>query len=161
MRWRALYARETNPVISLRAEEGIAAIARALPEQKSNATGIRARSDAFYGAWLCGVCLRSGGMFDLSHAQLHAAVLPHVVAYNQAAAPRATTKINQVIGFTDAPWPLRSGQGTGRDYGAARSRDERGGCRPRSGSGALQPLLEPAAARLQTRLIHHVTIAAM
>lgn len=111
----ALYARETNPVISLMAEEGIAAIARALPELKNNATDIRARSDALYGAWLCGICLGSvgmalhhklchtlGGMFDLPHAQLHTAVLPHAVAYNQAATPLAMMKINQAIGSTDA-----------------------------------------------------------
>ncbi|NLS02969.1 maleylacetate reductase [Rhizobium sp. P32RR-XVIII] len=107
----ALYARETNPIISMMAEEGIAAIARALPLIQANPQDTAARADALYGAWLCGVCLGSvgmalhhklchtlGGMFNLPHAPMHTAVLPHVVAYNSKAAPAAMTRISRALG---------------------------------------------------------------
>jgi maleylacetate reductase len=54
----ALYARDRNPVVSLMAEEGIAALARALPRITRSRGDREARSEALYGAWLCGVCLR-------------------------------------------------------------------------------------------------------
>lgn len=110
----ALYARETNPVTCLMAEEGISAIAGGLPVLQQDATSVSARSDVLYGAWLCGVCLGSvgmalhhklchtlGGMFDLPHAQLHTAVLPHVVAYNRAATPDAMARVNRALGSTE------------------------------------------------------------
>jgi maleylacetate reductase len=46
----ALYARDRNPVISLMAEEGIAALARALPRITENPQDREARSEALYGA---------------------------------------------------------------------------------------------------------------
>src|SRR6266536_213193 len=56
---QALYAKDRNPVVSLMAEEGIAALARALPGIAENPRDRQARSDALYGAWLCGTCLGS------------------------------------------------------------------------------------------------------
>ena len=86
----ALYAKDANPLISMLAEQGIAAIARALPRIIKNPDDREARSDALYGAWACGVCLGAvgmsihhklchtlGGSFSLPHAQTHTAVLPH------------------------------------------------------------------------------------
>ena len=52
-----LYAVDANPVISLMAQEGIAALGRALPVIKANPGDVAARSDALYGAWLCGTVL--------------------------------------------------------------------------------------------------------
>src|ERR1019366_9277121 len=46
-----LYAKDGNPVMDLMAEEGIRAIAAALPILKRNLRDIDARSDALYGAW--------------------------------------------------------------------------------------------------------------
>jgi maleylacetate reductase len=123
----ALYARETNPIISLMAEEGISAIARALPRIKENPQDKVARADALYGAWLCGVCLGSvgmalhhklchtlGGMFNLPHAPMHTAVLPHAVAYNAASAPEAMARVAKALGAQDAAtglFDLASGLG--------------------------------------------------
>lgn len=111
----ALYAREANPIISLMAEEGITAIARALPLIKKDPQDKTARADALYGAWLCGVCLGSvgmalhhklchtlGGMFNLPHAPMHTAVLPHAVAYNTVAAPDAMARVSKALGVRDA-----------------------------------------------------------
>jgi maleylacetate reductase len=111
----ALYAREANPIISLMAEQGISAIARALPAIHANPADKDARAEALYGAWLCGVCLGSvgmalhhklchtlGGMFNLPHAQLHTAVLPHAVAYNAKAVPGAMARLRRAMGVDDA-----------------------------------------------------------
>jgi alcohol dehydrogenase class IV len=110
----ALYARDTNPVISLMAEEGIRALARALPAIIAKPDDRDVRSDALYGAWLCGVCLGTvgmalhhklchtlGGTFDLPHAETHTIVLPHALAYNAPAAPEAAARVARAIGAKD------------------------------------------------------------
>ncbi|CAI8904994.1 maleylacetate reductase [Pseudomonas sp. IT-P218] len=112
----ALYAKDANPLISMLAEQGIAAIARALPRIIKNPDDRDARSDALFGAWACGVCLGSvgmsihhklchtlGGSFNLPHAQTHTAVLPHAVAYNFDAAPEAMSRIAAALGVDNAP----------------------------------------------------------
>ncbi|MEL7895659.1 maleylacetate reductase [Vreelandella neptunia] len=111
----ALYARDCNPVIALMAEEGIAALARSLPVIASDPTHAEARSDALYGAWLCGTCLGSvgmslhhklchtlGGSFNLPHAETHTIVLPHALAYNAPAVPGAMARIRRALGCDDA-----------------------------------------------------------
>jgi maleylacetate reductase len=111
----ALYAEEANPVISILAEAGIAALAQALPRIVANPQDRAARSDALYGAWACGTCLGAvgmalhhklchvlGGTFDLPHAETHTVVLPHAVAYNAAAVPEAMARVARSIG-TAAP----------------------------------------------------------
>jgi maleylacetate reductase len=111
----ALYARDTNPVTSLMAEEGIRALARALPAIAAKGDDREARTEALYGAWLCGVCLGTvgmalhhklchtlGGTFDLPHAETHTIVLPHALAYNAPAVPDAMARISRAIGAADA-----------------------------------------------------------
>lgn len=111
----ALYAEEANPVISMLAETGIAALARALPRIAADPREREARSDALYGAWTCGTCLGSvgmalhhklchvlGGTFDLPHAETHTVVLPHAVAYNAPAAPEAMARAAAALGVPDA-----------------------------------------------------------
>jgi alcohol dehydrogenase class IV len=111
-----LYASDANPVIDLMAEEGIAAIARALPRIRARPTNAEARSVALYGAWLCGsvlghvamalhhkLCHTLGGSFDLPHAETHTVVLPHALAYNAAAAPEAMRRIARALGAASAP----------------------------------------------------------
>jgi alcohol dehydrogenase class IV len=110
----ALYSHEGNPIISLMAEEGIRAMASALPRVMTSLSDIDARSDALYGAWLCGVVLGSAGMalhhklchvlggsFNLPHAETHSIVLPHAVRYN-ATASEAMKRIERAIGAADA-----------------------------------------------------------
>ncbi len=105
-----LYAVDSNPIMDLMAKEGIAAMGRALPAIKKEATDIAARSDALYGAWLCGtvlgnvgmalhhkLCHTLGGSFNLPHAETHTIVLPHALAYNAAAAPQAMQAIAQAL----------------------------------------------------------------
>lgn len=105
-----LYAVDSNPIMDLMAKEGIAAMGRALPAIKKEATDMTARSDALYGAWLCGtvlgnvgmalhhkLCHTLGGSFNLPHAETHTIVLPHALAYNAAAAPQAMQAIAQAL----------------------------------------------------------------
>jgi maleylacetate reductase len=111
----ALYAEDTNPIISSFAEQSIKALASALPKITITPSNHAARSDALFGAWLAGVCLGSvgmslhhklchtlGGTFDLPHADTHAVVLPHVVAYNASAVPDAMDRIARALDDSDA-----------------------------------------------------------
>lgn len=112
----ALYAKDANPLISLLAEQGIAAIGRALPRIYVNPEDREARSDALFGAWACGTCLGAvgmsihhklchtlGGSFNLPHAETHTVVLPHAAAYNAGAAPEAMARIARALNVNNAP----------------------------------------------------------
>lgn len=112
----ALYAKDKNPLISLLAEDGIRAFAKALPILANAPDNLAARSDALYGAWACGTCLAAvgmalhhkichtlGGTFNLPHAETHSVILPHALAYNAAAAPEAMERIARVLGAANAP----------------------------------------------------------
>jgi len=111
-----LYAVDANPVMDLMAEEGIRALGRALPGIRANPGDLQARSDALYGAWLCGIvlgnvgmalhhklCHTLGGSFNLPHAETHTIVLPHALAYNAQAAPEAMKRIARALEGRSAP----------------------------------------------------------
>jgi len=110
----ALYAQSRNPIISLIAAEGIGALARALPRIAETPGDVAARSDAQYGAWLCGTCLGAvgmalhhklchtlGGTFELPHAETHTIILPHALAYNAPAVRDAIKRLRQALGADD------------------------------------------------------------
>jgi alcohol dehydrogenase class IV len=44
------------------------------------------------------LCHTLGGSFDLPHAQTHAVVLPHAVAYNTPAVPEVMARIGRALG---------------------------------------------------------------
>jgi alcohol dehydrogenase class IV len=105
-----LYAVDSNPVMDLMAQEGIAALGRALPLIVKDPKDASARSDALYGAWLCGtvlghvgmalhhkLCHTLGGSFNLPHAETHTIVLPHALAYNALQAPLAMARIEHAL----------------------------------------------------------------
>jgi maleylacetate reductase len=94
-----LYAQDSNPIMSMMAEEGIRAVAEGLPKIRQSPRDLEARSNCLYGAWLCGavlgnvgmalhhkLCHTLGGSFNLSHAETHTIVLPHATAFNAQAA---------------------------------------------------------------------------
>lgn len=114
-----LYAQDGNPVIELIAEDGLRALASALPRLHVDAYDKQARSDALYGAWACGttlgavgmslhhkLCHALGGAFNLPHAETHTVVLPHAMAYNASAAPDAMRRLARALGVSDAPLGL-------------------------------------------------------
>lgn len=115
-----LYAHDGSPIYSLMAEEGIRAIASALPRLYASPADVEARGDALYGAWLCGtvlgnvqmgvhhkICHTLGGTFNLPHAEVHTVILPYALGYNAAHAPHALARVGRAIGAADAIAGLR------------------------------------------------------
>ncbi len=111
-----LYASDGNPIMDIMAQEGIRAIARAIPVLHADKGDIEtARTNALYGAWLCGsvlgnvgmalhhkLCHTLGGAFNLPHAQVHTVILPHALAYNAPATPAAMALIAAALGTESA-----------------------------------------------------------
>ncbi|MFJ2827887.1 maleylacetate reductase [Streptomyces sp. NPDC087263] len=132
----ALYAPDASPLVSLMAEEGVRAMAGALPRVAAAPGDLDARGRALYGAWLCGACLGAttmglhhklchvlGGTFGLPHAETHTVVLPYVLAYNASAAPDAIAALSRALGTDDVPRALHDLAG---DLGAPCSLAELG-----------------------------------
>ncbi len=97
-----LYAPSVSPALAVQAEEGVRALASALPRVVADPSDLEARGDALYGAWLAGwilgtcgmgvhhkVCHTLGGTYDLPHAPSHSAVIAYATQFNQDAAPAA------------------------------------------------------------------------
>jgi alcohol dehydrogenase class IV len=111
----ALYSPEGNPMMDMLAEQGIAAIARALPIIHKDPHNKEARSDALFGAWACGTCLGAvgmslhhklchtlGGSFNMPHAETHTVILPHAVVYNEPGARNAIATVARALGVKNA-----------------------------------------------------------
>ena len=126
-----LYSFDGNPIMDLMAQEGIAALGRALPAIRRDPDDMEARSDALYGAWLCGtvlgnvgmalhhkLCHTLGGSFNLPHAQTHTIVLPHALAYNAAAAPQAMARIAKALGANASTSAAQAAYDLARDNDA-------------------------------------------
>ena len=108
-----MWAPRTDPINQALAGEGIRALSVGLPSIVADPSGLDGREHALYGAYLAAVAFASagsglhhkichvlGGMFDLPHAQTHAVVLPHVLAFNVPSAPAAQQRIATAF---DAP----------------------------------------------------------
>jgi maleylacetate reductase len=115
-----LYAPGASPITSLVAEEGVRALATAMPLVVIDPNDIDARSLALYGAWLAGwtlavagmgihhkICHVVGGNYDLPHAGVHSAVLPYAMAYNAEHAAPALARAQRALTSAgiDAPDP--------------------------------------------------------
>jgi alcohol dehydrogenase class IV len=110
----ALYAHDGNAIISLMAEEGIRALASALPRIVAHPSDIEGRTAALYGSWLAGMTISTTsvalhhklchvlGGFGLPHAETHSIVLPHAMRYNQDAAPEAMARIRKSLAGQEA-----------------------------------------------------------
>jgi maleylacetate reductase len=125
----AIYAPDTSPIIGLMAGEAVRAITSAIRLVVAEPSNIAARSEVLYGAWLSGACLGAttmslhhklchviGGTFNLPHASVHATVLPHVLAYNLPASPRAREILSAAVGSED---PAEAIYQLGRALGVA------------------------------------------
>lgn len=107
----ALYAQDRNPISTSMATQGLQALIGALPILRQDPTNLEARSDALLGAWLCGtvlgtvgmslhhkLCHTLGGSFNLPHAETHAVLLPHSLAYNATAAAKELHPLKDLLG---------------------------------------------------------------
>jgi maleylacetate reductase len=106
-----LYAKDRNPISALQAVEGVRALREALPGIVEHPADLAARAQALYGSWLCGtvlgtvgmalhhkLCHTLGGSFDLPHAETHAVILPHSLAYNEAHALAELAPLKALFG---------------------------------------------------------------
>jgi maleylacetate reductase len=106
-----LYARDRSPLSSLMAVEGLRAFRDALPKVMASPSDLAARGETLYGAWLCGtvlgqvgmalhhkLCHTLGGSFDLPHAETHAVILPHAIAFNAVAVPDLLAPAAELFG---------------------------------------------------------------
>ena len=94
------------------AEEAIRALANGLPEAVARPDDLEARTAALRGAWLAGWALGSttmglqhklahvvAGKYQLPHAGVHSALLPHVAAFNAAAVPVPFARAVRAMGL--------------------------------------------------------------
>jgi maleylacetate reductase len=110
----ALYGASTSPVSALMAEDCIRSLASGLRRVARAPADLEARAEALYGSFLGGAALEGavmglhhklchvlGGTFGLNHAETHAVILPHAIAYNAGAAQAAMTRIARALGAAD------------------------------------------------------------
>lgn len=131
-----MWGPRVDPIDQALAGEGIRALADGLRGVVAEPTGLDGREQTLYGAYLAAVAFASagsgmhhkichvlGGMFNLPHAQTHAVVLPHVLAFNAPSAPEAERRIAAAFGAPTATEGLRALRSTLdapralRDYG--------------------------------------------
>lgn len=106
-----LYARDRSPLSSLMAVEGLRAFRDSLPKVMAEPGDLAGRGETLYAAWLCGtvlgqvgmalhhkLCHTLGGSFDLPHAETHAVILPHALAYNASAVPDLLAPVSELFG---------------------------------------------------------------
>ncbi|MFI2632838.1 maleylacetate reductase [Streptomyces collinus] len=111
----AMWGPRVDPIDRALAGEGIRALAAGLPAVAADPSGLEGREQALYGTYLSAVAFSSagsglhhkichvlGGRYDLPHAQTHAVVLPHVLAFNAPAAPEAERRIAAAFGADSA-----------------------------------------------------------
>ena len=111
----SMWAPRADPINQALAAEGIRALNAGLPLIKDHPENLAGREQALYGAYLSAVAFASagsgmhhkichvlGGSYNLPHAQTHATILPHVLAFNAHAAPDAADRIAAAFGSTDA-----------------------------------------------------------
>jgi maleylacetate reductase len=107
----ALYATDRNPITDQMAELAIAALCESLTRLPAMPLDPEIRMRALFGSWLSATCLAStsmglhhklchalGGLLDLPHAETHAVVLPHAIAYNAPNVQHAVETISRAIG---------------------------------------------------------------
>src|SRR3954452_21836440 len=110
-----MWAPRTDPIDQAIALEGIHAITQGLPQVVVDPRDVAGREHTLYGAYLGAVAFASagsglhhkichvlGGMYNLPHAQTHAVVLPHVLAFNAPRAPEAERRIAEALGTPSA-----------------------------------------------------------
>jgi len=111
----ALYATNRTAQTTAMALDGLRAFVDGLPAVLANPTDLAAREATQRGAWACGtvlgqvgmalhhkLCHTLGGSFDLPHAETHAIVLPHAIAYNARAASAELQPICDLLGGENA-----------------------------------------------------------
>lgn len=108
-------SQKENPFVSAMALEAIRKLSHGLPIIMSEPDNLAARSEVLLGACFAGgaigagtsslhhrLCHTFGGALNTPHAETHAILLPHSVAYNAVATADGTEKIAQAMGVKNA-----------------------------------------------------------
>jgi maleylacetate reductase len=131
----ALWAAGATPLTDIAAAEGLRLLAAGIRASLRSPRDPDARATALTGAWLAGeafaaggalhhkLCHVIGGMLDLPHAELHAALIPYTAAFLLPAAPRAADRIADALDATD---PAAAIVALARDVGTPSSLGELG-----------------------------------
>ena len=111
----AMWGPKTDPILRATAEEGLRQLAAALRALVGDPEDLVAREQALVGVYLAGRAYSQagsgmhhkifpvlGGRFNLPHAPLHTALLPHVTAFNAPFAAEAAARIARAFGDDDA-----------------------------------------------------------
>ncbi|MDE1132391.1 MAG: maleylacetate reductase [Ascidiaceihabitans sp.] len=111
----ALYATDRTTKTTTMAMDGLKSFVDGLPRVLANPSDLAAREVTLRGAWACGtvlgqvgmalhhkLCHTLGGSFGLPHAETHAIVLPHAIAYNAHAASAELQPICNLLGGENA-----------------------------------------------------------
>jgi maleylacetate reductase len=126
----ALWTANATPPTDTAASEGLRLLAAGVRGSLREPRDPEARATALTGAWLAGeafaaggalhhkLCHVLGGMYDLPHAELHAALLPYTSAFLLPAAPKAARRIAAALGTEDAAAGIVQ---LARDVGTPRS----------------------------------------
>lgn len=117
------WAPRADPINQALGAEAIMALAPGLTSLATDPTDLAARERTLYGAYLAAVAFASagsgmhhkichalGGAYGLSHAEMHAIVLPYVTAFNAPAAPTSAGRVSAALGGAPAAaglWSLR------------------------------------------------------
>jgi hypothetical protein len=92
------------------------------------------------------LCHTLGGSFGLPHAETHAVVIAHAVAYNEAVASAALERAARALGVRDSS--QAAGASTSAVHPALRRRSPQSACRRTS---STPPPTSPRAIRIRTR----------
>ncbi|MGX9354726.1 hypothetical protein ACS3SW_06060 [Roseobacteraceae bacterium S113] len=127
----ALYAPSRTPATDTMALEGFEAFAKGIKTVVAAPSDLDARLQTLRGAWSCGrvlgqvdmglhhkLCHTLGGAFDLPHAQTHAIILPHAIAYNARSAP---TELQPIADMLESDTPGRALYDFAREINAPRA----------------------------------------
>ncbi|GHF35042.1 alcohol dehydrogenase class IV [Amycolatopsis bartoniae] len=111
----SMWGPRADPIDRVLAAEGARALAAGLPKITAEPTGLAGREQALYATYLSArafssagsglhhkICHVLGGRYNLPHAQTHAVVLPHVLAFNAPAAPEAEERLAAAFGASSA-----------------------------------------------------------
>lgn len=109
------WAPQANPINRALALEGVRTLSAGLLLVHADPADLAGRSQCLYGCYLAAlgfasagaglhhkICHVLGGTWDLPHAETHAVVLPHVLAFNAGSAPEAAARIAAALGAQDA-----------------------------------------------------------
>lgn len=107
----SLWAPNADPINAALATEGLTALAAGLRRVHRDLNDTAGREQCLFGTYLAAVAFASagpglhhkichvlGGAYDLPHARTHAALLPHVLAFNASDAPQAAARVAGGLG---------------------------------------------------------------